>query len=385
MHINRKRRIAISALFFLSGLCFSSWASRIPDIQRKLGLDEGELGFLLLAMPVGSLIAMPLIGWLVDRFGSRTVVVIAALLYPAALPLVGLSPGFWLLATGLMLFGMCGNLLNISMNAQAIGVEQLYGKTIIASFHGLWSLAGFVGGSIGAFMISRQLTPPLHFAIITLIGFTIILLAFRYTINQPSQPNSGKQSLRKIDPQLLRIGLISMCGMMCEGCMFDWSGVYFEKVVQAEQALIAAGYIAFMSTMALGRFVADYFTNRFGITRMLQFSSVFICTGLLIAVVFPYLVPAIGGFLLVGVGVSSVVPLAYSVAGRSGKSPGSALAIVSTIGYAGFLLGPPLIGFLAAAFNLRVSFTLIACIGAIIGVLAAIDASVKARPQLNVQ
>ncbi len=385
MDINIKRRIAVSALFFLSGICFSSWGSRLPDIKLKLGLSEGELGGLLLGMPLGSLVALPMVGWLVDKVGSRTVVIIAALLYPFVLPFIGLASSFWMLAFVLVLFGMCGNLLNISMNTQALGVESLYGKTIMASFHGLWSLAGFTGGAIGALMINLELVPFVHFLIITIFSFVIAGLAYRYTLVQQTKKSEGGFVFRRPDPLILRIGLISLCGMMCEGCMFDWSGVYFQKVVQAEEALVTAGYVAFMSTMAFGRFISDYFTDRLGAARMLQLSSLLITVGLLLAVALPYLIPAIAGFLLIGLGVSSVIPLAYSVAGKgSTLSPGIALALVSSIGYFGFLFGPPLIGFIAELFNLRISFAFIACMGAIIGILAINGLTVKVKPQLGV-
>jgi MFS family permease len=386
MQLNVKRRLAVSALFFLSGLCFSSWASRIPDIKTKLGLSEGELGGLLLGMPIGSLIALPLVGWLVDKFGSRSIVIIAAILYPLVLPFIGLAPSFWALAAVLVMYGMSGNLLNISMNTQAIGVEKLYGKTIMASFHGLWSLAGFTGGAIGALMINLQLPPFTHFVLITLVAFAITAFAYRYTISQESRKTSSGFVFRKPDPLILRVGLIALCGMMCEGCMFDWSGVYFQKVVQAEAALVTAGYIAFMSTMALGRFISDYFTDLLGTARMLQISSLLISLGLVIAIALPYLVPAIAGFLLIGLGVSSVIPLTYSVAGRASTlSPGIAIALVSSIGYFGFLFGPPLIGFIAETFNLRISFAFIAFMGAIIGVLALTSFTAKPEPQLDVQ
>lgn len=385
MHVNLKRRIAVSSLFFLSGLCFSSWASRIPDIKLKLGLSEGQLGGLLLGMPVGSLIALPLVGWLVDKFGSRSIVIIAAILYPLVLPLIGLASSFWALACMLILYGMSGNLLNISMNTQAIGVETMYQKTIMASFHGLWSLAGFTGGAIGALMINLKLTPLMHFCLITLLSITIIVFAYRFTINQKGRKSAGGFVFRKPDPLILRVGLIALCGMMCEGCMFDWSGVYFQKVVQAEQALVTAGYIGFMSTMALGRFISDYFTDRLGTARMLQISSLLITVGLLISIAFPYLVPAMAGFLLVGLGVSSVIPLTYSVAGKANTlSPGIAIALVSSIGYFGFLFGPPLIGFIAEAFSLRISFAFIACMGAIIGILVLTSFTAKVEQQVEV-
>ncbi|MBC8085587.1 MAG: MFS transporter [Hymenobacter sp.] len=376
-------RLAVAAVFFLAGVCFASWASRIPDISLRLGLSEGDIGQLLLAMPVGALTALPLAGWLVHRWGSRAVVLLSAGLYAVFLPLLGGAGSFWTLAPALALFGFAGNLLNVSVNTQALNVQAHYGKPIMGSFHGLWSLAGFLGGAFGTLLIGWHQPPLPHFLLITGLSLLILAAAHRFTPRRDEGREAGGFNLRRPDPYLLRIGLITFCGMLCEGCMFDWSGVYFQRVVQPDAAWVTSGYVACMSTMALGRFLADYFTHRYGPARMLQVSSALITSGLLIAIVFPYLVPAIVGFLLVGFGIASVTPLAYTAAGQAGTvSPGVALALVSTIGYFGFLLGPPLIGLLGEVFNLRVSFALVAVIGAAVGVLAAGIATVAAKARV---
>jgi MFS family permease len=329
---------------------------------------------------------MPIAGWLVNKFGSRSIAILAASVYPVVLLMMGLAPSFWTLALALAAFGMCGNMYNISVNTQAIGIEQLYGKTIMGSFHGVWSLAGFSGGLIGALMIGLQVEPQLHFLIVALLAFVVVLVASRYMLTQDTRKNTAGMTFRNIDPWLLRIGLIAFCGMLCEGCMFDWSGVYFQKVVKADKGMVAAGYIAFMSTMALGRFFSDRLTDRLGAVRTYQLSSLFICAGLLISVILPNLITAIAGFLLVGFGTSSVIPLSYSRAGRgSSLSPGIAIAIVASIGYFGFLVGPPLIGFIAETFNLRVSFACIALVGATIGLLATKSFAPQLQPQLGVK
>ncbi|WP_303310837.1 MFS transporter [Hymenobacter sp. BT730] len=367
-----QRRVAVSALFFVAGLCFASWASRIPDIALKLGLSEGELGQLLLALPAGALLALPLAGWAVHTYGSRVVVMLAASLYATSLPLLGWTDGFWSLAASLVVFGFAGNLVNVSVNTQAIGVQQEYGKPIMASFHGLWSLAGFLGGALGTLLIRADQTPFQHFLLVMGIGLIITMLAHQRTLPQDTGADAPGPSLRRPEPHLLRIGLIAFCGMLCEGCMFDWSGVYFQKVVRPDATLVTLGYVACMSTMALGRFISDSLTHRIGATRMLQLSSALITMGLLIAVIWPAFIPAVIGFLLVGFGIASVTPLAYSAAGRATTvSPGVALAIVTTVGFFGFLLGPPLIGLVAEVFNLRVSFAMVAGLGAAISLLAA--------------
>ena len=369
--LRRVRRIAVSSFFFLAGLCFSSWASRIPDIALKLHLDNAALGAVLLGLPSGLLVSLPLAGWLVAKFGSRPVAIAAGLLYAFTLPVLGMANAVWQLVTCLFLFGMGGNMLNISINTQAIGTESLYGRTIMASYHGLWSLAGFCGAAIGNLLIRLGWRPYQHFLLITALATLVILTASRHLV--PSDP--GQQGDRPLfarpDRSLVNLGIIAFCSMICEGAMFDWSGVYFQKVVQPPKELVAVGFTAFMATMASGRFLGDWMVTKWGIKRVLQVSGLLITSGLLTAILFPWLFPATTGFLLVGAGVSSVIPLVYSAAGRSKiLSPGVALAAVSTIGYLGFLFGPPFIGFIAQAFNLRVSLGLIAILGSIIIIMA---------------
>ena len=369
-----KNRLAVSAFFSLSGLCFASWASRIPDISQHLGLNTGQLGQLLIAIPIGSLVSQPLAGWLVQSWGSRRTTMLAVVLYTGFLPLLGGAGSFWVLALLLALFGAAGNVLNIAVNAQAIGVQTAYTRPIMGSFHGLWSLAGFLGGALGAVLINAHQSPLRHFLLVFGLTLAVATWAYGYTLRHDVGSNqTGGFSLRRLDPYLLRIGLIAFCGTISEGAMFDWVGVYFQKVVRPNPALITSGYVACLSTMALGRFLSDYFTHRFGSMRMLQVSSALIVTGLLLAVGLPYLVPAVSGFLLIGFGIASVVPLTYSAAGRATTvSPGVALALVSTIGFLGFLLGPPLIGFLAQFFGLRLALAAVAIAALGVGVLASL-------------
>jgi len=359
-------RLGVSTFFFIQGLTFASWASRIPDIKARLHLSEGQLGGILLALPLGQLTAMTLSGYLVSRFGSKKTLPIGVLLYPAALVLLGAVTQVWQMAGALFLFGVFGNLCNISINTQGIGVERIYRRSIMASFHGLWSLAGFTGGVIGGIMVADNISPLQHFSIIYLIDIALLAIAHRYIL--PRDAASGGQAKKKIfvkpDRAIVLLGMIAFASMICEGTMFDWSGIYFEKVVDAPKALTRLGYIAFMTTMATGRFAADFLVTRFGITRVLQMSGIVILSGMSTAVLFPGLLPATIGFLLVGFGVSSVVPLVYSLAGRSKTMlPGIALASVSSIGFLGFLIGPPIIGFIAEASSLRLSFITVALLG----------------------
>lgn len=365
MTLLQKRRIALGSLFFMAGLCFSSWAARIPDIQLKFSLSEAQLGSLLLGLPLGSLVALPLAGWAVHRFGSRIVIILGGIGYAIFLPLIGFSPSIFMLVPTVIVFGMIGNLMNISLNTKALELEDNYGRSILGSFHGLWSLAGFSGAGIGAGMIYFEIPPLVHYLVVAGLALVLLFLGQRYVFKDvKSSEGSGGMVLRRPDDLLLRIGAIAFLGMMCEGCMFDWSGVYFKKVVEIEPRLVALGYVAFMGAMAAGRFVSDKLTNRFGKIIILRISGLLIFTGLILSVAFPVILAATFGFLLVGFGVASIIPVAYSIAGRSKLySPGIALALVSTISFFGFLIGPPLIGFIADLFSLKVSFALIAFTG----------------------
>lgn len=374
MTILQQRRIALGSLFFLAGLCFASWASRIPDIQLKFQLSEAQLGTLLLGLPVGSLIALPAAGWLVHRFGSRIVILLSGIGYLVFLPLIGFSQSIWMLVPVVIVYGMIGNMMNISLNTQALGLEDEYGRSILASFHGLWSLAGFTGAGIGALMIYLDVLPGFHYLVISAIVVLVLSLAQRYIRSDLQNGGGGGGLVLKTpDALLLRVGGIAFLGMMAEGCMFDWSGVYFKKVIQIEEGLVALGYVSFMGAMASGRFITDRLINKIGRLPLIRISGGLIFSGLLLSVLFPIPTVATIGFLLVGFGVAAIVPIAYSTAGRSRLySPGVALAMVSTISFFGFLVGPPLIGYIAEFSSLKISFTLVAFAGLGIVLLSSV-------------
>ena len=374
----RTLRIAVGVLFFMAGLCFSSWASRIATVQQKLGLTDAGLGAVLFSLPVGLMLSLPFSGWAITKVGSKRVLLGAIVVYGICLSFLGLAENPFQLIICLVCFGLASNAVNISVNTQAVATERMYERPIMASFHGLWSLAGFVGAGIGTAMIANHINPFRHFITVLVILATGVAVASRYLVDDTGVSANGKKAARisvrerlKQMLPLLTLGSIAFCSMICEGAMFDWSVIYFKKVVVAPIALQGAGFTAFMLTMASGRFVADLFAGKFGLKRTLQVSGSLTLTGLLIAVIFPHLYTAMAGFMLVGVGVSSVVPMVYSAAGKSKTmSAGVALAAVSTIGFIGFLIGPPVIGFIAGLATLRASFIFIACMGTCVVVLS---------------
>lgn len=360
----RKARIMVSVFYFLPGLCFASWASRIPDIKTSLRLSEGDLATVLLALPIGQLLTLPFSGRLVAHFGSRRVATIAIVLYALELLVIGQAAAQWQLMLALFFFGVFGNLCNISINTQGVGVEKLYDRPIMASFHGAWSIAGVSGASLGFLVISQHIAPFWHFVIISSLVILVSFVAGPSLLRHRDPVTAKRPFFSKPDKTLVQLGIIGFCCMACEGAMFEWSGVYFKEVVMAPAHLVVLGYTSFMFMMATGRFAGDKVIAGMGRKRTLQLSGVLIAAGLLIAVIFPNIVAASVGFFIVGLGVSSVVPTVYSAAGRQASVPPSiALATVSSISFLGFLASPPLIGYIAEAAGLQYSFVAIAIIG----------------------
>lgn len=366
-YLNRVRW-ATALFFFGMGFCFATWASRIPDIKLALRLSEAELGTLLFALPIGQLVAMPFSGKVVTEYGSRKIAIGGLLMYAVCLTLLGLATTSWHLALGLFLFGFFGNFCNIAVNTQGVFTQQLFEKPIMGSFHGSWSLAGFCGALLGLIVLAFELSPFLHFIIVLFIIILLIFLNFSYLVKVKSpkkEEEKEKFSYFKIkDKSLIWLGIISFCCMASEGIMFDWSGVYFKEIIKAPGALVILGYTSFMVTMAIGRFLSDILVGRFGPRKVLITSGLVISFGLYLAVILPYLIPCTIAFMLVGFGVSNVVPIVFNAAGNSQKVPtGIALTIVSSISFLGFLIGPPFIGYIAELTSLKYSFAIIGVFG----------------------
>jgi MFS family permease len=372
-HIDkRKMRLAVSTFYFCQGLCFASWASRIPDIKHALHLSDAGLGSILLALPIGQLLTLPFSGKLVTKYGSKAILSFAVLLYALELTNLGWATEAWQLALALFVFGVCGNLCNIAVNTQGVAAEKIYARPIMSSFHGAWSIAGFTGGLIGILMANLHLTAHQHFMIVAAIVIVATLSARKFLIAAKTGSNEKKKLFSKPDPLLTQLGMIAFCCMMAEGSMFEWSGVYFKDVVKAPEKLVIVGYTSFMIMMATGRFLGDRIIMKLGRKRTLQLNGLLIFLGLMIAVLFPYLITATLGFLIVGFGVSCVVPTVYSAAGKHPTiAPGNALAKVSSIGFLGFLMGPPLIGYIAQLASLRLSYAVVALVGLLITVMVS--------------
>jgi MFS family permease len=373
-YLNRVR-FATSLFFFGMGFCFATWASRIPDIKSMLQLSEAGLGTLLFALPAGQLSAMPFSGRTVTKYGSRNVMIVGLLLYAFCLTLLGLASVKWQLALGLYLFGVSGNFCNIAVNTQGVHTQQLFDKPIMGSFHGSWSLAGFCGALVSLLVLSLKLTPFHHFLVAFVLVIIIILTNYKFIIATKVIQTEKKESysfLKNPDTSLIWLGIIAFCCMASEGIMFDWSGVYFKEIVKAPGALVVLGYTSFMISMASGRFLSDLFVGKYGVKKVLITSGIVISAGLYMAVLLPYIIPCTIAFMLVGFGVSNVIPTVISIAGNNKNVPtGIALTIVSSISFLGFLIGPPLIGFIAELTSLKYSFAIIGVFGVFISVLVS--------------
>ena len=355
IELKTKQRIAISSFFFLSGLCLASWASRIPTIKSVLEINDAELGSLLFVMPISQLLGLPMSGWLATKFETRWPLLFSSFLHVVSLFVIGLAQNILSLVIAMFFFAFTMRILNIAMNAQALTLQKRYEKKINGSFHGLWSLGGISGVGLTTLMIAIDMDIKMHFLIVSIAATIATLSVFNFLIVGDKSTSGNKLLLSKPDRQILLLGIIILFAAVCEGGMFDWSGVYFRDVIQVE--IFTVGYLIFMACMALTRFVSDSIIKIIGMKSMYFLSSILMSIGMSIAVIFPYFWPAMIGFSLVGIGTSSIFPMTFFLAGTSNKySPSMALSIVVTYAMIGVLIGPVLIGYIAHAIHLRASF-----------------------------
>ena len=375
-------RLAVLTAFFTNGVLNATWVSRIPAIQNKLGLSEGGLGLVLLGMSAGVLAALSLAGGLIAHFGSPRITLLGALAMCLFLPLLALSPNPFLLGVLLFIFGAAMSTMDVAMNEQAVLVERKAGRPLMSSFHAAFSVGGLVGALLGAGMASNPaLTPLFHFCIVSLAFAALMLWAFPRLI--PIEPGSKQEKavFRLPERALWALGMIAFCGAIAEGSMSDWSAVYLTRVLHSDASFAALGYAAFSLTMALGRGLGDALTSAIKPVRVVRFGGLAAALGFLAAVLTDEPLVVLAGFALVGVGLANIIPLTFSAAGnKKGVAPGAGIAGVASIGYAGFLAGPPLIGLIAEASSLRVSLFLIMLLaGSLVFAAGAISPSKPVR------
>ena len=375
-------RFAVLSFFLAQGLCFSSWASRIPDIKEIFTVNDALYwGIVLFMIPVGKFVAIPLAGYLVSKLGSRIMVQISIMGYALSLFAIGTALNIYMLGGGLFWFGVFWNLCDISLNTQGIGIERLYGRTIMASFHGGWSLAACLGALIGFIMIVSDITPFWHFTLIAALILLLTMVSRRYLQDdvftaevkeEAVEDKSEKwQYIKRPEMLLIKLGLVGLFALVVESAMFDWSGVYFESVLQVPKSL-QIGFLVFMVMMTVGRFLANYAYRIWGKQRVLQLSGAFIFIGFFTSALLGSTVDSMAlkvivnsfGFMLVGLGISSMVPTIYSLVGAKSKTPvGIALTILSSISFIGSLVAPLLIGAISQAFNMEYAYMVVGLLG----------------------
>ena len=363
MDLKNRQRIFLSVFFFVSGVCFSSWASRIPTIKTFFGYNEAELGTILLFMPLSSLIGLPVSGWLIARYDSRIPMSFAFVVLALALLSIGFATTGFVLITSLCVFAFSMRVLNISMNTQAIALQKLFDRKINGSFHGLWSTGGIVGVGFSTLMVALNVSISNHLLMVGMATLVITFFSYRFLLQNDRAKSGNKLILGKPDPYIAYLGLLVFFAGICEGGMFDWSGIYFKEVVKVE--IFTWGYLTYMICMALSRFASDRFVDKIGMANTYVFSSSLIFFGILLAIVYPTFWASMIGFCLTGFGTAAIIPMTFTLASGSKKySPGMAISLIATYGIVGMFIGPPLVGYLAHAFNLRVSFLLFALSGA---------------------
>jgi MFS family permease len=363
-------RFSDATIFFVNGAVFGSWVSRIPEVQDRLGIGEGVLGLALLAMAVGALVAMPATGWAVSRYGSRAPTVFSIIVFCLILPLMSVAPGPVLLGVSLFLFGAFNGSTDVSMNAQAATIESRYGRSIMSSFHALFSLGGLVGASLGGGLAALGVGVTQHFLAATVVFGLIALAVSRYLLPGGADAQGSGPAFARPNRALAALGVVAFCALVSEGAMADWSAIYLRDAIGSGPGLAAAGFAVFSLAMAVGRLTGDRFIELLGPVTMLRAGGALTALGLALVLV-DGIGPALVGFVCIGLGLATLFPITLSTAARApGMAPGAAIAAMSSTGYVGFLIGPPLIGFVAELVGLRLALLFIVAAGLAIFLLA---------------
>lgn len=361
----RAPTLAVLTVFAVAGFGFANWITRLPTVKASLGLSEGTLGLALLAMAVGALIAMPAGGALAARFGSARLCMLSGLAYAACWVLPAAAPNAWVLAAGLFVAGFANGAIDVSMNTQADAIERRYGVRIMSLCHAGFSAGLALGVVPGGLFAAADVAPWAHLTLVGLGLAGIVLAASRYHVPDAARAGGDPLFAWPRGP-LLWLGLVCVCGAIVEGAMNDWITVYVVSLGRGE-ASAAIGFGLFSAAMLLGRLYGDAIIDALGSVLAVRAGMALAAVGLLCAAsgwegVMPF------GFFAVGLGVAGIFPSVFRAAARvPGHPPGPSMAAAVTLGYTGFLAGPPLIGFVAEVSSLSVSFLLLVplCLAAI--------------------
>jgi fucose permease len=343
-------------LFLVHGFVIATWISRIPAVQSSLRLTNFELGLTLLASALGALCSIPVAGFLVGRFGSKRVSVFASALFCLALVLPALAWNAISLAAALYIFGGSAAAMDVAMNSQAVEVEKMMERPTMSRFHGMFSLGAMVGAAAGGAVAARGVGTLPHFAVSGVLNAAAVMAVGGWLLETHNAHKNADHRLpfRSMPRVLLALSAIGFCILLAEGAMADWTALYLRQVLKAGAGAAAAGYSVFSAAMAAMRFLGDMVTTRLGPQRAVRTGSLVAALGLGWALCVRDAGWAMPGFGVAGCGFSIIIPLVFGSAGRvKGVAPGAGIASVTGIGYAGFIVGPPAIGFLSQLLTLR--------------------------------
>ncbi|MCS5591209.1 MAG: MFS transporter [Gammaproteobacteria bacterium] len=361
MTIIRNRYLAVASMFILNGAVFGIWASRIPAITDKHNLSPTALGLLLLVMALGAVAAFALSGRAADHYGAATVTKYIAILNSVILALIAFAPSIWMLAISMVIFGAITGGMDVAMNAWAAEVERKAQRPLMSSFHAMWSFGAGIGAG-SSFLsatyyvnISTQFTSS---AIVILI-ITLFITAIPSRSKQNKKHNNAPIYVLP-KSSLLGVAIIAFCASLSEGVIADWSAIFLIAVAHVSDGDAALGYAVFSIAMMTMRLIGGQIVHQFGATKTARLAALVAMIGSLIALTFTSFSLILVGFGLTGLGLSVIMPLAFSrAANDKNVSQGAAIASVATLGYGGFLLGPPLIGFIADISSIRTSFLIL--------------------------
>jgi MFS family permease len=363
----RVQAAAVAAAFMLNGLSFGIWAARIPAVKAQTGLDEAGLGFALLGASVGAVLTMTFGGWLGSKFGTHVMTPLTAVGCAVMTVFIGASSNFASLTISLLIFGVCQGTMDVSMNANGIAVEHAGSGPIISRLHASWSIGAFVGALVSTQVAAFGIPVLPEFAVAA-VGLAIGGVLLRFTM-LPDRHAEGGGRLRLPTGPLVLLGALALCGLMAEGSATDWSGVYLQRTMNASEGLAGLAVTTFTGSMAVARLAGDRLSLRLGSARLVSGGAALAAVGLALALAAQIPVVAIVGFGMMGLGLAAVVPTLFRAAGSQPGIPASVgIAAVSTMGYAGGLIGPPVIGTLATAVTLRGSLLIILVMLAILTV-----------------
>ncbi|WEX88805.1 MFS transporter [Sinorhizobium garamanticum] len=343
-----KNRLAVSLLFLMNGFVTGSWAPKIPEFKDRLGIGESVLGLLILVFGIGSLVLMPIAGGFIARVGSQKVVKVTAIILSPLLLLLTLAPNVWTAAIGMFLLGGFVGAMDVAMNANAVEVERSMRRAIMSSCHAYWSLGGLIGAGIGGFLMARFGVLP-HVLVVTVLSLAFLAVAWPMILADQPHPSATREKLRlPLTPLPWLIGIMALFSMVPEGTVLDWGALYLRNELGASVELSGFGFAAFSATMAAMRFAGDHVRDLLGAKRTLRICTVTALVGIVLAGLAPNALVAILGFAIAGIGISNMVPIAFSAAGNMpGLQPGIGLSVATFMGYSGMLFAPSLIGFVA--------------------------------------